>query len=151
MQQKGSFRCCGVRCKWHRLGRGWWECTVRVKCDLRLPCWCLCLVDWLIDGDGAGNTVEENSSVFSLIRMEWRQVGWSMCLPLLIFPCTIKSRSSFLAPAHPGGPGKRAVKRLWWCGGDWLIELSFYIPLDTKQVISETFFPANQLSQYCRN
>ena len=24
-----------------------------------------------------------------------------MCLPLLIFPCTIKSRSSLLAPAHP--------------------------------------------------
>jgi len=31
-------------------------------------------------------------------------------------PCTIKSRSSLLAPAHPGGPGKRTVKRLW-CGG----------------------------------
>ena len=42
--------------------------------------------------------------------------GWSMCLPLLISSCTIKSRSSLLAPAHPGGPGKRAVKRLW-CGG----------------------------------
>ena len=28
--------------------------------------------------------------------------------------CTIKSRSSLLAPAHPGGPGKRAVKRLWY-------------------------------------
>jgi len=26
-----------------------------------------------------------------------------------------KSRSSRLAPAHPGGPGKRAVKWLW-CG-----------------------------------
>ena len=38
--------------------------------------------------------------------------------PLLIFPCTIKSRSSLLAPAHPGGPGKRAVKRLW-CGVVW--------------------------------
>ena len=25
-------------------------------------------------------------------------------------PCTIKSRSSLLAPAHPGGPGKGAVK-----------------------------------------
>jgi len=35
-------------------------------------------------------------------------------VPLLIFPCTIKSRSSLLAPAHPNGPGKRAVKRLWW-------------------------------------
>jgi len=40
--------------------------------------------------------------------------GWSVCLPLLISPCTIKTRSSLLAPAHPGGPGKRAIKRLWW-------------------------------------
>ena len=32
-----------------------------------------------------------------------------------ISPCTIKSRSSLLAPAHPGGPGKRAVNGLWWC------------------------------------
>jgi len=39
-----------------------------------------------------------------------------VCLPLLIFPCTIKSRSSLLAPAHPGGAGKMAVKWLW-CGG----------------------------------
>jgi len=51
-----------------------------------------------------------------LVQMEWRPAGWSVCLPLLIFPCTIKSRS-FLAPAHLGGPGKRAVKWLW-CGGD---------------------------------
>ena len=41
--------------------------------------------------------------------------GWSRwsgtqldcrCLPLLMFPCTIKSRSSLLAPAHAGGPEK---------------------------------------------
>jgi len=38
--------------------------------------------------------------------------GLFMGLPLLIFPCTIKSRSSLQAPAHPVGPGKRAVKRL---------------------------------------
>jgi len=49
-----------------------------------------------------------------LVRMDWRPSGWSVCLPLLIFLCTIKSRSFLLAPAHPGGPGKRAVKRLWW-------------------------------------
>jgi len=60
------------------------------------------------NGDGGGG--------HWLVRMEWRPAGWSVCLPLLIFPCTIKSRSSLLAPAHPGGPGKRAVKRLWWCG-----------------------------------
>ena len=45
--------------------------------------------------------------------------GWSgtqpdgRCLPLLIFPCTIKSRSPLLAPAHPGGHRERAVK--WLC------------------------------------
>jgi len=49
------------------------------------------------------------------VRMEWRPARLSVCLPLLIFPCTIKSRSFVLAPAKPGGPGKRAVKRLW-CG-----------------------------------
>ena len=50
-----------------------------------------------------------------LVRMEWHPAGLSVCLPLLIFPCTMKSRSSLLAPAHPGGPGKRAVKRLCVC------------------------------------
>ena len=51
-----------------------------------------------------------------LVRMEWRPAGWSVCLRLLIFPCTTKSRSSLLALAHPGGPGKRAVKRLCLIG-----------------------------------
>ena len=51
-----------------------------------------------------------------LVQMEWHLAGCLVCLPLLIFPCIIKSRSSLLALAHPGGPGKRAVKRLWWCG-----------------------------------
>ena len=59
-------------------------------------------------GDGVGG--------HWLDRMEWRPVGWSICLPLLISPCTVKSRSSLLAPADPGGPGKKTVKRLW-CGG----------------------------------
>jgi len=49
-------------------------------------------------GDGGGG--------HWLARMEWCPAGWSVCLPLLIFPCTIKSRSSDLAPAHPGGPEK---------------------------------------------
>jgi len=56
-------------------------------------------------GDGGGG--------HCLVRMEWRPAGWSLCLPLFISPCTIKSRSSLLAPAHPDGPGKRAVKWLW--------------------------------------
>ena len=64
-------------------------------------------------GDGVGG--------HWLLRMEWRPARWSVCLPLLIFPCTTKSRSSPLAPAHPGRPGKRAVKRLWWW---WLVSVS---------------------------
>ena len=47
-----------------------------------------------------------------LVRMELRPAGWSVCLPVLIFPCIIKSRR-FLASAHPGGPRKMAVKQLW--------------------------------------
>jgi len=46
--------------------------------------------------------------------VERRPAGWSVCLPLLIFLCTIKSRSTILAPSHAGGPGERVVKRL--CG-----------------------------------
>jgi len=57
-------------------------------------------------GDGAGG--------HWLVWMEWCPAGWSVFLPLLIFPCIIKSRSSLLAPAHLDGPGKRATKRLWW-------------------------------------
>jgi len=88
-------------------------------------------------GDGGGG--------HWLVRMEWCPAGWSVCLPLLIFPCTIKSRSSLLAPAHPGGLGKRDVKRLWclcfqlsnsfFCKifncrcGIHLIQLKLYFPL----------------------
>jgi len=63
--------------------------------------------------------------------MEWRPAGWSVCLPLLIFPCAIKTRSSLLALAHPGGPGKRVVKRLWcvlWCGVVWWVAINNKIP-----------------------
>ena len=41
-----------------------------------------------------------------LVQMEWHLAGWTVCLPRLIFPCIIKSRSSLLAPAHSGVPGK---------------------------------------------
>jgi len=67
-------------------------------------------------GDGGGG--------HWLVQMEWHPTGWSMCLPVLIFPCTIKSRSSLLVPAHPCGPGKRAVKWLWCGGGSYEIKIS---------------------------
>jgi len=53
-----------------------------------------------------------------LVQMEWCPAGWSVCLPLLIFPYTIKSRSSLLAPAHPGWSRKKGHKTVvvWWCG-----------------------------------
>ena len=56
-------------------------------------------------GDGGGG--------HWLVWMDWHPARWSMCLPLLILPCTIKSRSCLLVPSDPGAPGKRAVKRLW--------------------------------------
>jgi len=62
---------------------------------------------------------------WALVRMEWRPAGCSVCMPLLIFPCTIKSRSSLLAPAHPGGPEKKGCKTvvLWHCKVDCLMKL----------------------------
>ena len=60
-------------------------------------------------GDGGGG--------HWLVRMEWRPAGWSMCLPPLIFPCTIKSRSSLLAPAHPVVLEKGRKRVLVGCGG----------------------------------
>jgi len=69
-------------------------------------------------GDGGGG--------HWLDRRECCPVGWSVFLHLLISPCTIKSRSSFLAPAHPGGSGKGAVKRLR-CGA-----VSMYVRKEAK-------------------
>ena len=82
------------------------EILSRIGLGSVMPCGFL-LLYIIIMGDGGGG--------HWLVRMEWRPAGWSVCLPLLISPCTIKSGSSLLALAHPGGPGKRAVKRLW-CG-----------------------------------
>jgi len=45
-----------------------------------------------------------------------RMVGVSASVNLSLHHKNDKSRSFLLAPAHPGGPGKRAVRWLW-CGG----------------------------------
>jgi len=44
-----------------------------------------------------------------LVRMEWRPAGWSVCLPLLIFPCTTKSKFSS-GTGSPGWPRKNGCK-----------------------------------------
>jgi len=41
-------------------------------------------------------------------------------LPLLIFSCTMKSKSSLLALAHPGGPGKKGRKAVVVGGGSYI-------------------------------
>jgi len=72
------------------------------------------LVGWQ-EGHPACKKMGNGGGGHWLVQMEWRPDGWSLCLPLLIFPCTTKSRSSLLSPADLDDPGKRAVKRLW-CG-----------------------------------
>ena len=68
-----------------------------------------------------------------------RMVGVSASV---IFPCTIKSRNSLLAPAHLGGPGKRAIKWLW-CGVVVLVNMfiNHRVASDTLHIlINDTFY-----------
>ena len=81
------------------------------------------------------------------VRSGWS--GWSgaqpagHCLPMLIlFPCIMKSRSSLLAPADQGGPGKRGHKMvvMWWfCGcllatNTWLAGVSSFVSWKHLQI-----------------
>ena len=97
------FRCCVLLHSWYL---SYWESvhmpSVLWHCWLggRKGIWPVKI--W---GDGGGG--------HWLVRIEWRPARWSVCLPLLIFPCTIKSSSSLLTPAYPGALGKRDVKQLW--------------------------------------
>jgi len=45
-----------------------------------------------------------------LVQMEWHPAKWSVCLPLLIFPCTIKSRSFSSGTSSPGWSRKKGRK-----------------------------------------
>ena len=78
------------------------------------------LVGWQ-EGHPACKKMGDGGCGHWLVWMEGRPAGRSVCLPLLIFSCTIKSRSSLLAPTHPGGPGKRAVNWLCVCDIQQLI------------------------------
>jgi len=91
--------------RWHLLNHTLpsvlWQCLLGGrKCIQPVKKW----------GDGGGE--------HWLVRMEWCPARWSVCLLLLIFPCTISLEVSFLVLAHPGGSGKRVIKRLWWW---WLL------------------------------
>jgi len=50
-------------------------------------------------GDGGGG--------HWLVQMEWHLARWSVSLPLLIFPCTIKSRSFSSGTGSPGWSRKK--------------------------------------------
>jgi len=55
-----------------------------------------------------------------------------VCLSsLLIFPCTIESRSSLLAPAHLGVVPERAIKR---CGVVWWLSSQTVTHIDTDDI-----------------
>jgi len=52
-------------------------------------------------GDGGGG--------HWLVQMEWRPAGWSVCLPLLIFPCT-KVQKFSSGTGSPGWSRKKGRK-----------------------------------------
>jgi len=92
------------------------------------------------EGDGGGG--------YWLVWMEWRPAGWSVCLPLLISLCTIKSRSSLLTPAEQVVPEKGPQNGCGG-GGDTIgvvsvrqskveneSECSWYLPLDYTELSS---------------
>jgi len=66
------------------------------------------------EGHPAGKKWGDGGGGHCLVQVKWCSAGWSVCLVLLIFPCTIKSRGSLLAPAHPGGPGRKTVVVVVW-------------------------------------
>jgi len=101
------------RCRWHRWGGELWRLLPNPNVLVAFSALTL-LVGWQEGHPACKKYLEDGGDGYWLVRMEWRPSGWSVCLPLLIFPCTIKSRGSLLVSAHPGGPGKRAIERLWF-------------------------------------
>jgi len=59
-------------------------------------------------GDGGGE--------HWLVRMEWRPAGWSVCLPLFVFPCTIKPEVLFWHRLTwvVRKKGRKMVVVVWW-------------------------------------
>jgi len=115
-----------------------------------------------------------------LVRMEWRLAGWSVCLPLLIFPCTIKPRSSPLAPAimcwcavkkllthsltgtgSPGWSRRKAVKWLWCVYitkkkkqliyGPWYLLLHILVKLSESIIVKMSSCFLSQIPWLCQS
>jgi len=55
-----------------------------------------------------------------LVRMEWCPAGWLVCLPLLIFLCTVKSQKFSSGTGSPGWSWKQGRKTVVvvWCWMD---------------------------------
>jgi len=78
------------------------------------------------------NTTIQHCQIFTAVCQFWSNTNggwwrWALVSPDGVAPSRMvnvsasinlplhhKVRSSLLAPAHPSGTGKRAVKRLWW-------------------------------------
>jgi len=83
--------------------------AIELYCTYRSSCLqCFDTVGWAAGRASGCKKMGDGGGGHWLVQIEWRPARWLMCLPLLIFPipCTIKSRSSLLAPAHLGGPKK---------------------------------------------
>jgi len=71
-------------------------------------------------GDGGGG--------HRLVRMEWHPARWTVCLPLLIFPCTHHKVQKFSSgtgsPRLSQEKGRKTV--VWWCGMLSYVNLCLY-------------------------
>ena len=107
-------------------------------------------------GDGGGG--------HWLVRMEWRWAGWSVCLPLFIFPCTMKFRRFSSCTYSPGWSRKKGRKTVvvWWCVystsvdylGAWFVvemyvELLFIICFQCNDEIIVSFCGLSLLMPCC--
>jgi len=81
--------------------------------------------------------------------MEWHPARWSVCLPVLIFPCTISPEVLFWHRLTGVVP-ERAVKRLWlWHKSKLHIFTATYLTTVRKESVNYHNTAAARLA--CRN